>query len=194
MRVFSGLEIGETLRDAIRRSWMEMDEHLRKAVRSVDPRNWHLTLFFYGEIDERMLADIYDVYDSVVDRFAPIGVTLGRWGGFPNARRARVIWAGLSTGNEEIRELKNALDEAHKRRHIPYDEKAFHPHITVARAKHKPVQIDEKQLPSETDTLVTIAVYRSTLTRAGAIYEVLRKYTLELEGKIDGKEPTLRSV
>jgi 2'-5' RNA ligase len=186
MRVFAGLSLTGKLRDAIRRGWEEMDARARAQLRPVAPQNWHITLYFYGEIEDEMVGRIYEVYDSGCEGIQAVRARLGGWGGFPSAGKARVVWVGLKEGAEQIREIKQRLDEAHRQAGIPWDEKVFHPHITVGRAKQTPVRIEEKDLPPETDILDTIGVYRSTLTPAGAIYETLRVYKLMTGGAADG--------
>ncbi|MHA2620634.1 MAG: RNA 2',3'-cyclic phosphodiesterase [bacterium JZ-2024 1] len=182
MRVFSGFDLTERLRTAILRSWTDCRKRIKDEVRAVSPENWHLTLYFYGEISESELSRLYEAYAPVCERLSAFRVTLGRWGGFPSARKARVIWAGLSEGNEKVREVKRALDEAHREARIAYEEKEYHPHITVARSRREPVRIEETVLPSESDELNTIGIYRSILTPRGAIYEALQKYRLRRGG------------
>jgi 2'-5' RNA ligase len=194
MRVFSGLSLTEGLREAIRTGWEEMDARMRTQVRAVAPQNWHLTLYFYGEIDEEMLSRICDAYDCVYASLSAVRVTLGEWGAFPATRSARVIWAGLREGAEKVCETKRRLDGAHREARIPWDQKAFRPHITVARAKNKPVRLTVKELPAETGILDRIGIFRSTLTPAGSVYEWLREYKLGIGGAVDGQESKVGSI
>ena len=182
MRVFAGLSLTGKLREAIKKGWEEIDDRARAHLRPVIPENWHITLYFYGEIENEMVARIYEAYDAVCPGLRAVRARLGAWGGFPSAENARVVWAGLKEGEEQIREIKRRLDEAHRLAGIPWDEKTFHPHITVGRAKNRPVGIKVKDLPPESDILDTICVYRSTLTPAGAVYETLKEYKLETGG------------
>ena len=66
---------------------------------------------------------------------APFTVNLGGLGGFPAGRAPRVLWASIATGGERIEALFAELEAALVARGIPGEARAFHPHVTLARAR-----------------------------------------------------------
>jgi 2'-5' RNA ligase len=88
----------------------------------------HLTLAFIGELSEeagRLLAA------ELVDRFnSPSAWTVDHAGTFA---RARVLWVAGAT-NPRLGALAQAVRRRLAALHVPFDVKAFVPHITLARA------------------------------------------------------------
>jgi 2'-5' RNA ligase len=90
---------------------------------------WHLTLQFLGnhiELDEATAA-----LETV--RCAPLPVRLGGLGGFPNARRADVVWLGVMEGAREIAAVAAAVNQAMAALLPEKVEHEYHPHLTLAR-------------------------------------------------------------
>ena len=69
-----------------------------------------------------------------VRRIAPFTVTLGGAGAFPSARRATVLWLGVSTGAEELGALAGAITAATAPLGFVADDRPFRPHLTLARS------------------------------------------------------------
>jgi len=100
----------------------------------VPPDNLHLTLRFLGEIDSLTLERVRDAVAVAAAAIPPFTVNLGGLGGFPTGRVPRVLWASVATGGERIEALFAELEAALVARGIPGEIRAFHPHVTLARA------------------------------------------------------------
>ena len=86
-------------------------------------QNLHLTLCFIGETDRK--EDIQKILDKI--SWKPFRMSLSGMGRF-----GELLWAGTDGGKELFtlaEEIRKGLDAAG----IPYDKKAFHPHITLLR-------------------------------------------------------------
>ncbi len=86
-------------------------------------RNMHLTLAFIGEYERP--GEVLKAMQSVP--FEPFELSLSGAGTFGS-----ILWGGVSCPDSlfgYVRSLKKALSD----RGIPFDEKPFKPHITVAR-------------------------------------------------------------
>jgi 2'-5' RNA ligase len=66
---------------------------------------------------------------------APFTSSVGGLGGFPSGHPPRVVWAGVTEGGEGLRALHAALESALVARGIPGEGRAFHPHVTLGRAR-----------------------------------------------------------
>jgi RNA 2',3'-cyclic 3'-phosphodiesterase len=99
-------------------------------------------------------------------------------GAFPNARRARVLWAGLDDAGRRLARLAAGLDEALAREFTP-EKRGFTPHLTVARFDPSvgvdPLEVRYESEPFEIDRIV---LFRSHLRRPAPIYEPLGMYPL----------------
>jgi len=88
----------------------------------------HLTLAFLGEVDEARREALRGVAAAL--RAQPFVLRLDRVGSF---RRARVAWAGASEAPAQLLALQSSLEEALRAEGFDPEERAFHPHITLAR-------------------------------------------------------------
>jgi 2'-5' RNA ligase len=95
--------------------------------RAMQARNLHLTLAFIGELEPARAEDL--ALDCDYLAAAPCDWTIDTLGSFP---RARVVWAGGLVTPELaacVARARTRLDQ----QSIPFDRKAFVPHVTLIR-------------------------------------------------------------
>jgi 2'-5' RNA ligase len=149
-------------------------------VKPVEPHNFHFTLIFLGEISDH---DVDSIREKLAGfRFEPFTITYTGIGAFPNPAHARVIWVGLdpeaiqkltSLANEVVAEMSQLGFEA---------DKPFSAHITLIRAKGRPVSasyISSKYQGATfgSDRIDKIHLKKSELKQSGPIYSNV--YTIE---------------
>ncbi len=104
-------------------------------VRWVPAENVHLTLQFLGAVPEERVPEIESAVRGAAAAARPLSLELKGAGGFPNARRPRVVWAGLAG---EVAAL-GALVADLGRRLAPLgfapEERPFSAHLTLGRAR-----------------------------------------------------------
>ena len=164
MRAFLALSCDEAA-DAFRR----MQAVLPKKGLSF-PKDFHLTLRFFRELDEIGYDHILHKFRSL--RFSPFSVELDKVWFFPDASFIRVVWVGV-TPNEEVRRLKKEVDELLSG-YWRY-EKRFVPHITLARVKGKQPGLYEAAMEIEVPKISlrfdALHLIESSLTPEGPQYE-----------------------
>ncbi|GAA4703185.1 RNA 2',3'-cyclic phosphodiesterase [Nocardioides conyzicola] len=121
-----------------------LDEFL-EVRRSAAPFRWaaaeqlHVTLAFLAEVEERRLDDLVERLGRAAARRTPFDARVAGGGAFPDAGRARVIWAGLDLdelGRTELGRLATGCRVAANRAGIAVDGQRFRPHLTLARLGH----------------------------------------------------------
>ncbi len=110
------------LRPTAKLSWSRLD-------------NLHITTQFIGEWPEARLDEIKQALAGVPARGA-IDIRVKGIGWFPNERRPRVLWAGID-GGEPLRALAQATGEALAKAGVAIEERAFTPHLTLARIRER---------------------------------------------------------
>jgi 2'-5' RNA ligase len=126
------------LPDRVRAGLAAVSAELKAQTRGltwVPADNLHLTLRFLGAIGPVALERVRDALAVAAAAVPPFTVRLGGLGGFPPGRRPRVLWATVTAGGERIEALFATLEAALVERGIPGEERAFHPHVTLARAR-----------------------------------------------------------
>lgn len=140
--------------------------------------NLHLTLRFLGAVDPGALQRVREAVAVAATAVRPFTATLGGLGGFPPGRAPRVVWAGVLGGRDELAALHAALEAALVARGIPGESRAFHAHVTLARARDARGAAGLAPVlgtgPAFGEVRVTaLHLMRSELERGGARYSVL---------------------
>ena len=188
MRLFIALSVPDAARQrlaGIQRVVRELDLPLR----TTRPTGLHLTLVFLGETREERVPEIRAAMDAAGEVVPPFPIALGELGVFPNLRRPRVLWAGLSEGVSTLALLHTRLAERLGTRGLVTEERAFRPHVTLARARGEwspPKLTALRELLSSTATASEswqageVLLVQSRLHADGAQYVTL--YTSALKG------------
>jgi 2'-5' RNA ligase len=103
---------------------------------------WHVTLAFMGRVPARSLDDLIERLQRAGARRTPFDVTVSGGGAFPNAGRAKVLYAGLDLGaaSEELSRLATGARAAANKAGAEAEGGRFHPHLTLARIK-RPIDV-----------------------------------------------------
>jgi 2'-5' RNA ligase len=133
LRVFFALVPSGELRDALAKLGRERAQHLHG--RPVPANNIHLTLAFVGAWPRARL-DALLAAGAALDGEA-MRVALDRQGGF---RRSGVAWVAPSSAPATLGMLANSLAGNLRANGVAYDEKPFHPHLTIARKCRGPFE------------------------------------------------------
>src|SRR6185503_13854021 len=105
------------------------------AVAWVRKGSLHFTVRFLGEVDDAGAKRAAEAVREAAASRAKFGAALGGFGAFPSAKRARVLWIGVTQGAEPMRLLASALDESLTRHGFEPAEESFEPHLTVGRVR-----------------------------------------------------------
>ena len=129
MRLFIALDIADAIRERIS-SLAEGVQGFAPDARWVKPELLHVTLKFIGEQPDHAVALIKQALTRI--QAAGVQIEFKGYGFFPTAKSPRVFWIGLEAG-PQLSALAMAVDEATARLGIPKEERAFSPHLTLAR-------------------------------------------------------------
>jgi len=102
-------------------------------LKLVEPRNIHMTMRFLGNISLGMIDSIHQEMEKI--SFTPFDVEIRGLGAFPSLRYARVVWAGIRKGANELRNVFDQLEPLLRGLGFKPDPKGFSPHLTIARVK-----------------------------------------------------------
>ena len=152
-------------------------------ARMTSASGWHLTLAFLGQVRPESAADVVKVGETAVVGVSPVRLHLEGAGGFPNARKARVLWVGVAGEVEVLTRVAATLAEECRRAGLRFEERDLHPHLTLARL-NRPAPLPDRiieQVSAATPSSPPwrareLCCYRSTLSRTGARYEVVRSF------------------
>jgi 2'-5' RNA ligase len=164
-------------------------ERLLAAMGGVINARWqsdeqlHLTLRFIGEVDRHGAADIGAALGTI--HHSRFTLSLDRIGQFDKRGRAEALWVGV-TPQEAVEGLKRKIDQALIRVGVVPEQRAYLPHITLARFSRKPGDISDfaarsGQLAAAPFTVDNFILYESHLAADGAAYVPLARFPLDLQ-------------
>jgi 2'-5' RNA ligase len=177
LRLFAAVEIPEEIRGALAEAVSPLRERFPRA-RWVPIQNQHVTVKFLGSTYPRLVEWVTQTVSSVAREHESCETRVEGLGAFPNARRSRVLWAGLADAQRRLARVAASLDEALAKEFAP-EQRAFTPHLTVARFDPpvglEPLEVAFDSEPFEIDRLV---LFRSHLRRPAPVYEPIGSFPL----------------
>lgn len=154
------------------------------AGRPVAPEGMHLTLAFLGEQPEPVLEDLHLAFGRIRGALPPLAFEgLGTFGGTP----PRSLHAAIRP-DPALKALRGRVQQAVREAGIDLPRERFVPHVTLARFRQRMGEEDLARLHQFLATRMgalpaemvpeRFALYRSVLTRDGAVYDSLADYPL----------------
>jgi 2'-5' RNA ligase len=130
MRIFIGIDLDSEVRARIS-LFLEGIEGLAPEARWVRPESLHITLKFIGEQKPEQV-------DAITERLRRVEssafeIRFEGYGFFPTAKAPRVFWIGIHAG-PQLAKLAENIDMAVAELWIPREDRAYSPHLTLARA------------------------------------------------------------
>jgi RNA 2',3'-cyclic 3'-phosphodiesterase len=147
----------------------------------------HLTVKFLGEQPDEIAPKIIEAMNVVGSRNRVVDVEIGGVGAFPNFRRPRVVWIGVSP-EPKLELLHHDVESACESLGLPLDGKPFRPHLTLARVKPRAAKSEAMRNLAraarnvsyvEEVVISSIDLMESELTTVGSRYRLLSSSPLK---------------
>ena len=197
MRLFVAIELDDEARRAIGAEQNRLQETLRDEPRTslkwVRPEHMHLTLAFMGDLADDRGAIVADAMRGPF-RGQPFVVIFGGLGVFPPRGEPRVLWLGLKTGAREVIAVHQRVRDRLVALGIALEQRAFHPHLTLARWRAAQHQERRRVLSGDDQRDVArievdaVTLVQSRLSSTGPTYMTLASARL---GEFPGSAPTI---
>lgn len=179
-RIFLAVDLTPEARQILSRRVMVMAGGVKLPGRITPPRNWHMTLWFLGQVPRERFEVMVHLLTE-----APLGgafrCRFGRLGAFPRAARASVLWVGVSDGAGRLSALAARVGEAVEGSGLQVPERPFSPHLTLSRLRPprdlRPLVAGAPA--AQVDMMVKdVTVFRSHLGGGAPRYEVMERIPL----------------
>jgi len=149
-------------------------------VRWVSPEKIHLTLKFFGSIEESRIDSIFKSIEEPIQSTLPFSLKVRGVGAFPQMKNPRVIWMGLVEEREALTSLQKQIETQLEKIGFQPEDRPFHPHLTLgrmksSRGKDELVGRMEKHKEEEFGDLRVerVVLFKSDLRPSGPIYTPL---------------------
>jgi len=178
----------------VRRLLADVQKALRRAeadVKWVEEANLHLTLKFLGDVSEAQVASLRELLSAEAARWPKLTLDYAGMGCFPEQGAPRVLWAGCTGDVDKLAGLAVAVERHAESVGVPREGRPFVAHLTIGRVKSsrnvKRLQAEienQRRVPLGKDDVAEFALYESTRTSQGPVYEPLLRFELG-----SGREP-----
>jgi len=182
VRAFLALEVSAPVKEYLQGIIQFMAPKVT-GVRWIKSDGQHITVKFFGEIDETTANGIREKLSLIERKFEPFEASIKDIDAFPNKRRARVIVVSLEKGVDIAKAIFHDIEAALLHLGFESEKRDFTPHVTLGR-KREPSPLLERDLPSLNNMSFVIdrlILLRSTLTPQGAIYSPV--WEIEFKGR-----------
>ena len=184
IRSFLAIEVPETILKKIG----QVQEDLKSShadVRWVSPEKIHLTLKFFGNIDEARIEPIVKSIQSPTQATVPFPLRVKGLGAFPHLKNPRVIWTGLIDEEEALVSFQKRVETELEKIEFEPEGRPFQAHLTLGRAKSNRgrdelvARMERYREEEFGDFRVErVTLFKSDLKPTGPIYTRLREINL----------------
>ena len=185
MRTFLAFDISGEVKERI----AEMSARFRTLdprVRWVHADNMHVTLYFFGEVEQNRVPDLVRIGKKGVEGIGTFSVSVQGISAFPRIERARVIWYGIKNDEGQLTKVYERVREGLRGTGIVHtlEERPYTPHLTAGRVRDSIDRrlIDEikglQDVSFGSSPVFELILFKSVLTPRGAVYEKLSVFTL----------------
>jgi 2'-5' RNA ligase len=136
IRAFLAIEPPEEVRMAVARLQEKLKREISGAISWTRPQANHLTLKFFGDIGQNDVSNICAVVEKRLTSVSPLSLVVEKLGVFPDARKPRVLWSGITKDIDRLKALQSLLTVDFAGLGFPPEEnRPFRAHLTLARIK-----------------------------------------------------------
>jgi 2'-5' RNA ligase len=146
----------------------------------VNPEKIHLTLKFFGGIEESRIDPIFKAIEEPIRNTALFSLKVRGVGAFPHLKNPRVIWMGLVDEREALISLQKQIETQLEKIGFQPEDRPFHPHLTLgrmksSRGKEELVERMEEHKEEEFGDIPVerVTLFQSDLRPSGPVYTSL---------------------
>jgi 2'-5' RNA ligase len=187
-RIFVAIDISEEAR----RKASRYIESLRRRFPALrvgwdKPEKLHLTLKFLGDTGDEQLLKLTKAIEKAARQISNFKLRIAGTGVFPNRRKARVLWLGVTDESESLTKLSKILESEVEREGFARETRDFKAHLTLARLREpeKSGNLVETHLQEKFEAVEfevsEIVIYQSELSPQGSRYAVVSKHAFKSE-------------
>ena len=182
---------------SVTQSLSQIQHHFQsvRSIRWAKPAHMHLTIQFLGDTSQSTIAAMTAGLNQTGADHSPFELQVAGLGAFPNLKRPRIIWAGLSGDLKTLHKLHKAITQVTSEFGVTPEARPFTPHITLGRVKKRVTTSDYRHISQAVGqaqqtvghianlSVEQIHLIQSQLQRGGPIYTPLLNILLQKPGR-----------
>ena len=187
-RLFVAIALPDVIREKMLRVQHELQALTpRGVVRWTKPEQFHLTLRFLGDVSSKQVAALQESVRTVCAGVPALHLCAHGVGFFPNTRSPRVIWVGITDGENRLADFQRKIEDVVQPYSAERGGERFAGHVTLGRlnsSKYHGINVLTESAGAMKDskfgqwTVREIEIIRSELLATGSRYTVLAAFRL----------------
>ncbi len=187
IRAFLAIEPPENILQEIFRLQEKLKREISGRLSWTRPQGQHLTLKFFGDISREDINNINAAVQKRVAAEQKLNLKIEELGVFPDAKRPRVLWCGITGDLERLINLQKKLDGDFAALGFPAEDRSFKAHLTLARIKDPRDITGMSEALKKYDSFKAgdfsgdkLFLFQSNLSPQGAVYTKLMEFALRM--------------
>jgi 2'-5' RNA ligase len=185
IRAFLAIELPEDILQAMSRLQEKLKREINGRISWTRPQGQHLTIKFFGDISVEDVKNICAAAQNRIVSGQSLNLKIEKLGVFPDTRKPRVLWCGVSGDTEKLSVLQKQLESDFAGIGFPMEDRPFRPHLTLGRIK------DSRDISGISEVLTKysafaageftckeLILFQSKLSPQGATYTKLAEFAL----------------
>ena len=146
--------------------------------------NFHLTLKFLGEIEDKKIPLINRALQEAAQHYSEINVKIDSIGYFHGKDSIHALWLGLGWETDALRQLQGEIDSGLHKIGFKRESKEYVPHITIAQDLVLKIPFEQLKEQIDFDEFKPIEIKRLELIKSEEkegkrIYTPVSTFTLQ---------------
>jgi 2'-5' RNA ligase len=186
IRAFLAIEPPEDILQELSRLQEKLKREISGRISWTKPQGQHLTLKFFGDISAEDVKNICSAVENRIASVSSLNLKIEKLGVFPDARRPRVLWCGVSGDGEKLLLLQKQLKADYEGIGFTSDDRPFRAHLTLGRIKESHGLTGISEALTKQKAFVAgefecrqLILFQSRLLPHGAVYTKLAEFTLK---------------
>lgn len=148
-RLFVALPVPDSVRQ-IMTQWMKALERQFPFQRWVHADDIHITLKFLGDTPPDRVDLLQELLGKVSGKTSPWMISVSGLGVFGPRAQPTVLWAGIQPADDSLPRLQQRVELAMEEAGFAREQRAYHPHLTLARKFRgsEPFQLQQLEVAS----------------------------------------------
>ncbi len=154
-------------------------------LRWVRPENLHVTLAFFGDVDDSRYRILEDALASRLKGLVLSDFSLSQTGSFRRRGTPSILWIQAKSENSVLTKAAQAAEQAGQDVGLPGRERSYHPHLTLARCDDGGTNVlrwlERRWLRPAIKGTARIVLMNSVLMPRGPMYSEKRVFSSNTE-------------
>lgn len=182
-RTFLSINLPDSIKEKIKREILELkDCYFNFPIKWVSPKNFHLTLYFFGDLSPEKLNLLKELLKQNIKPLKKrINLEIKERSCFPCLQEAKVLFLKVREFEDYLNDLYIKIGQILKKQNFNFTNQLWQPHLTLGRAR-KNISLNKDfsktKLQGLKFSIDSLDLMKSKLTKEGPLYTIIENFSI----------------